>query len=247
MEISETLDILLVTPKQREEYPFLSDKRVRQALNYAVNKEEIVNALTGGYGRATQGQFVGPDGFGYDPALDPYPYDPDKARQLLAEAGYPDGFKFKLRHAANRYPYADEVWPAVAGYLAQMGVEMEVESMENAAWVELYLASELAVTDVVPNYYPTMDVDRIIAAFHSTKGRDWLLAPEVDPLIDKQRTTLDPDERLKVLHETAVTLADQAPVIWSIFPPQIYAYSPRVHDVGFRSDGQFDLNTAYIE
>jgi len=145
---------------------------------------------------------------------------------LLAEAGYSDGFKFKLRHAANRYPYADEVWPAVAGYLAQMGVEMEVESMENAAWVELYLASELAVTDVVPNYYPTMDVDRIIAAFHSTKGRDWLLAPEVDPLIDKQRTTLDPDERLKVLHETAVTLADQAPVIWSIFPHRSMRIAP---------------------
>ncbi|NIN68350.1 MAG: hypothetical protein GTO63_27315, partial [Anaerolineae bacterium] len=64
--------ILLVNQKQREEYPFLSDQRVRQALNYAVNKEELVDALMGGLGRPAMGQFVGPDGFGYVPDFAPY-------------------------------------------------------------------------------------------------------------------------------------------------------------------------------
>jgi peptide/nickel transport system substrate-binding protein len=244
--IAETRTILLVSAKQREDYPFLSDKRVRQALNYAVDKEEIVNTLTGGYGRPCVGQFVGPDGFGYDPDFTAYQYDPDKARELLAEAGYPDGFEFKLANPVGRYTYGDDMVQAVAGYLAEIGVNVEVEPMESAAWAERYQAGELAVTVVVPNYYPTMDVDRIVGAFHSTKGRNWLQAPEVDPLIEEERTILDPDERLQVLHQLTAALADEAPVIWVMFPPQIYGYSPRVHDVGFRSDGLFDLSKAYI-
>ncbi|MFQ5343966.1 MAG: ABC transporter substrate-binding protein, partial [Anaerolineae bacterium] len=245
---SVVICVLLVNPKQREEYPFLSDKRVRQALNYAVDKEELVNALTGGYGRPAMGQYVGPDGFGYDPDFIAYEYDPDKARELLAEAGYPDGFKFTLHYPVGRYAFADEIFQALPSYLAQVGVEVELDRMENAAWEERYLANELGTTVVAPNYIPTMDVDRILTFYHPSFPRKWVEEdPKMTALIDKERSTLDPVERLKVLHEAIAYGAEMAPVIWLMFPPSVYGYSPRVHDVGFRSTKQFDLNTAYIE
>ncbi|CAN5268067.1 ABC transporter substrate-binding protein [soil metagenome] len=76
--------------------PALKDVRVRQALNYAIDREGIASSLYGEYGKPTA-QFV-PEGVGgYLAELeDRYPYDPDKARELLAEAGYPDGFEFTL-------------------------------------------------------------------------------------------------------------------------------------------------------
>ena len=245
---SAVTTVLLVNGKQREEYPFLSDKRVRQALNYAVNKQELVDALTGGLGRPARGQFVGPDGFGYDPDFNAYEYDPKKARDLLAEAGYPDGVAFTLSYPMGRYPFADEVLQALPSYLAQVGVTMELERMENAAWEERYLAGELATTVLVPNYNPSMDVDRALVLYHPSFPRKWVEEdPKMTALIDKERSTLDPVERLKVLHEAIAYGADMAPVIWLLSPPIIYGYSPRVHDVGFRSTRQFVLNTAYVE
>ena len=73
-------------------HPALKDQRVRQALNYAVNKESMVQNLLGGHSKVSA-QGATPNTFGYDPSLKPYAYDPDKAKKLLSEAGYGDGLK----------------------------------------------------------------------------------------------------------------------------------------------------------
>jgi peptide/nickel transport system substrate-binding protein len=246
--LSASLSVVLSTPKQREEYPALGDQRVRQALNYAIDRQELVDALTAGYGRPCTGQFVGPDGFGYDPDYAGYTYDPDKARQLLAEAGYAEGFTFTIYYPTQRYPYGDVVMEALPSYLAEVGVQLELQPMENAAWQERYLANDLPTTLFGPNYNPTMDEDRVLTLCHSSFPRQWVLPdPQMDALIDKERSALDRDERLKDLQEASAYCADLAPVLYLIFPPSFYAYSPRVHDVGFRSDQNLDLNIAYIE
>lgn len=72
------------------EKPF-NDPRVRQAINYGINRELINKALFGGKGILTAGP-LSPRTFGADLSLKPYPYDPEKAKALLAEAGYPNGF-----------------------------------------------------------------------------------------------------------------------------------------------------------
>ncbi len=78
----------------------LEDRRVRQALNYAVNKRLIADVLFQGMVEP-MGQLALPGAVGYDPTLKPYEYNPDKARQLLAEAGYPDGFDVTFRSSAT--------------------------------------------------------------------------------------------------------------------------------------------------
>lgn len=119
----------------------LQDKRVRQALNYAVNMEVIVEALKQGITVAAS-QAAAQGTFGYDPTLKPYPYDPDKARQLLTEAGYPDGFSLPFQVAASS-PEDEALYVQVAQELRAVGVDIElvrvpftkqVQSVYGAPW-----------------------------------------------------------------------------------------------------------------
>ncbi len=102
--------------------PALGDVRVRQALNYAIDRQAIVDSVVHGYGSPTS-QFISPSMEGYDPALDNYyTYDPQKARDLLAAAGYADGFTLPILTPTQNVT----VVQAIAGYLEDVGVTVEV-------------------------------------------------------------------------------------------------------------------------
>lgn len=106
--------------------PALGDVRVRQALNYAVDRDAILANVALGYGAATD-QWFGPQTAGHDPALDgAYPYDPAKARALLAEAGYPNGFEL----AVTIPPIHTALVQAIQGYLAEVGVTVTINDAQ---------------------------------------------------------------------------------------------------------------------
>ena len=107
----------------------LQDKRVRQALNYAIDADAMQRALLNGLGERIA-VTLPRSAFGYDDTIKPYPYDPARAKQLLAEAGYPNGFKIPLITRQGRYLKDKEVTQAVAGYLARIGVEVELRYVE---------------------------------------------------------------------------------------------------------------------
>lgn len=119
----------------------LSDVRVRQALNYAVDRTAITRALFGGYGSPTT-QLVTPAYDGYSAALNgQYPYDPARARQLLAAAGYPNGFTLQLE-AWEGFSVA-KVTQAIAGYWARIGVRTQLtQDAAPAAWVNNVLTKK---------------------------------------------------------------------------------------------------------
>jgi ABC-type transport system substrate-binding protein len=105
----------------------LGDVRVRQAINYAINRDAIAKALTGGFGSATTETVVkGSDGYS-DKAASAYPYDPAKAKKLLAEAGYPNGFSFDA--VSSVFGGIDAVAQAVAGQLKAVGITMKVTAV----------------------------------------------------------------------------------------------------------------------
>jgi glutathione transport system substrate-binding protein len=107
--------------------PF-SDVRVRQAMNYAINKEAIIKAVLRGHGKPADSPLA-PQVWGYTPVKS-YPYDPAKAKALLAEAGYPNGFKALLRGTVQTD--AKEVMVAIQGQLKQVGVDVEILSLPAA-------------------------------------------------------------------------------------------------------------------
>ncbi len=122
---------LVISDRDGAVAPALADERVRQALNYAVDREAILAAIYRGEGTITT-QIFAPNTNAYDPALDTfYDYNPEKAKQLLADAGYADGFTFSV---ANLFPQRDgDYVQAVAAYLADVGVTMNIASLAGQA------------------------------------------------------------------------------------------------------------------
>lgn len=132
--------------------PALKDVRVRQALNYAIDREGIVSSLYGKYGKPTT-QFV-PEGIGgYVAELDKrYPYDPAKAKALLAEAGYPDGFSFKLilQPAVSS---GDLLAQAMVANWKDIGVNVTLQPTDSfATYVPMVLAGDYPATTLTFQY-----------------------------------------------------------------------------------------------
>ncbi len=108
--------------------------KVRQAAQHAVDTAAIVQAVF--YGEAEPAnQWIYRGHWGYNPSVAGYPYNPAKAKQLLTEAGYPNGFKTKLIYRTT--PQEDQFFTAVQGYLRAVGIDAELEPVQNARWNQL--------------------------------------------------------------------------------------------------------------
>ena len=118
----------------------LTDVRVRQALNYAIDREAVVDSLYNG--EATPlGQPFAPNGFGYDPENEPYPYDPQMAMRLLEQAGFSDGLTVDL--VATNTTSIDEL-NAIIGYLEDVGVLANLELVDSTVFNERLLGGVFA-------------------------------------------------------------------------------------------------------
>lgn len=106
----------------------LLDVRVREAMSLAINREAIIDRLLQGLAQPA-GQLAGPTMVGFNPDLEPTPYDPERARELLAEAGYADGFRITINGPNNRYVADGQIAQAIAQMFEQVGIQTEVETM----------------------------------------------------------------------------------------------------------------------
>lgn len=112
--------------------PF-ADVRVRQAMAYAIDVKAIVDTQLFGYGVLTN-QWAAPGAWSYNPDVKGYPYNPDKAKQLLTQAGYANGFKIKM--PVNNNPELVQIFTAIQGFLGKIGIDAQLEPIENARYVQ---------------------------------------------------------------------------------------------------------------
>jgi len=124
----------------RENSPF-HDKRVRQAANYAIDREAIAKELLGGI-TVPGGQCATRFTFGYNPDVKPYPYDPDKARALLAEAGYPNGFDTEAMHTKGSFPADSEIYQFAAQQLTAVGIRVKLTTIQFPQWLDMWFAKK---------------------------------------------------------------------------------------------------------
>ena len=123
-----------ITDKAGEQIPNpLLDRRVREALSIAVDRETIVERIQLGLMPAA-GQIVSPGFFGYNPDIGVPPYDPEAAQALLEEAGYPDGFRITIHGIANFYYNDVRLLQAIASYWERIGVETEIETLPGTVY-----------------------------------------------------------------------------------------------------------------
>ena len=187
------------------------DARVRQAVAHAIDVDAIVKYILHGQGIRTAQ--LTPGTLGYDPTLVPYPYDPDKARALLAEAGYPAGISTPCYNLTTpREPYFKEVGETMFAYLMEVGIRCRIVQMEYGAWINLGRRSARPHMDGVMNSMwgqglPGDPTDAWGGHLH-TAGDGWGTYsyhsdPEFDDLVKQLRTLIDEDERATLIRHIA--------------------------------------------
>jgi peptide/nickel transport system substrate-binding protein len=236
----------LNSPQIPDDHP-LADVRVRQALNYAVDKQSLVDNLLLGYTEILQGQIVADDGIGFNPDLEAYPYDPDRARELLAEAGYPDGFEFTMTNAEGRYVKSKEIGEAIAGQLADVGVTVNIEMSEHGTMVEAAGEQTLQTYYFGWNYFPVMDGDFVVQHY-TCDGRYGLFCDEeYDALQAEQRSEPDPAKRAEIMADMQTILHDQAAALFLFQAPDVFGVNSRVHGFTPTPDNMIDFSTIWVD
>lgn len=225
----------------------LADPRVRQALNYAVDKEALAKSLYSGYAVLANGQILTPGHFGYNKDLKAYPYDLAKAKALLKEAGA-EGLEVSLVGESGRWLKDKELVEAVAGYLQAAGLKPKVQIAEWSAWLDLLFAGPDKAPDLLysSNDNSLLDADRTLTAlFHSKTdtagGQSAYKNAELDKLIDDARTEIDTAKRASMYAKANQIVYDQAPTIFLLNLQNIYGLSKRMNWAP-RLDGRIFFN-----
>jgi len=190
----------------------LTDVRVRRAVNHAVNVDEIIEKVLGGMAvRTPAGD--NPMAFGFDPTVKPIPFNPEAARKLLAEAGYPNGFEVTLNTYTGSIVAVDQVAQAVMGYLGRVGIRVKPRHFAD---VGQYLASFRGakldgITMASWGYNSVFDSDAIYYIhFHTGQPYAYNTSKEMDAWLDEARETVDPKKRQELYGRLQRRIVDQA-------------------------------------
>lgn len=218
----------------------LQDVRLRQAINFAIDKEALLDVLFAGRGTILQGQMVTPAYNGYNDALSAYPYDPDRARELLTAAGYPNGLTLDFKYPFGRYAGDRETSEAVAGMLEEVGIKTNQIVLEGGEFLNQLTTLQLTpmafvgyatAPDAIYQYNINISGERY--AYYSN--------PEYDALVSAASTEMDPAKRLDLLKQIGQLAYDDPPYAYLFAPDDLYGVSDRVHGWNPRPDQAIDL------
>lgn len=205
----------------------LHDKRVRQAVNYAIDKEGIIEGLFQGRAKALNGQLLRSNQLGFNPDLKDYPYDPERAKALLAEAGYPDGVEIEFRFPSGRYVQDQEVAMAIAGMLEAVGIRPKLVQLEAGEFLRQLVGQELAPMGYV-GLAPADDPDLQMSQYHSSWRYSYVKNDDIDRLVTAGAEEMDKDKRAAIYRELSQVMHDEASVAFLFQNVDLYATSPAV-------------------
>lgn len=207
--------------------PF-TDKRVRQALNYAVNKEAIVKSILRGRGAAATTP-IAPMILGGDATLKPYAYDLQKAKALLKEAGA-EGLTVRMGTPNGRYIMDRQVAEAVQGYFLNAGIKATLDTPEWSTYLSEVLKGTYdmhllgwGVITMEPDY-------EVREHFHSDFNKRWTgyANPQLDKAIDEAVLIMDPGKAREAYHKIFATIWDDAPWLFLHYQPELIGVDRRL-------------------
>lgn len=212
--------------KLNHEKPPVDDVKFRQAINYAIDKEGITQAVFDGYASVSNCQIMMPAYFGYNPDLKPYPYDPEKARDLLAESGLDLSQEIELDVPVGRYLQAEEVGQIVAAMLTDVGLNIKITEMDFGSFmakqVKVHDMAQLAVLGLA---WPTIDADGILTMFEPGNVYDYWGNEEFGALLAEGRSSTDPAKREAIYMEATKLMCDEAGSLFLYQQPLTYGLS----------------------
>lgn len=223
--------------------PF-DDVRVRQAIALALDREQLCEAGYFGLCETIQGP-VGPGSPWYF-AYEPYDRDVERAKELLAEAGYPDGFEMELLPTVQ---YGETVRAAqvLQQQLADIGITATINAPEWSEWLEL--EGNFRYDAYICNWNGLIDADQYYYLQHRTGlvfNFTGYSNPEFDALVDEGRSISDFDERYEIYEQADQILVDDAPYVYMYNKEEIRAYSPEVQGFVVRPDQANNFWTVWL-
>jgi peptide/nickel transport system substrate-binding protein len=225
----------------------LGDRRVRRALAWAIDKERIVETVLQGFGVA--GKAILPDSYPqYNDAISEFNHptgDPDRARELLGEAGYGDGLSLGIKTSTqSRHRRAATLIQSMWG---EVGVDVSIQSLEGNAFWSQETSGDFEVA--VSNFTWFGDPDTLLYLYHSEGLNVWNLSnAELDGLLEDQRRAVDPETRAELMNEIQRLTYEEAYSIYTYYPQRIQGISNRIDGFEQYPNGSFrSLDGATVE
>lgn len=228
--------------------PF-DDKRVRQAITMAIDKDMIIEGIYNGYGTAANGP-IPPDVPGHDESVEDHEYNVEKAKELLAEAGYEDGFSTTIWTNDDRARI--DTATNIQAQLEEVGIDVEVEILEWGAYLEqtangnhdmFVLGWVTGTGDADYSVYPLFHSDSVGAPGNRTFTEN----DELDALIEEARQTTNEEERMSLYSEIQKMLVDITPVININYQEYLMAVDDSVKGLKQLPTQYLQLQEVYIE
>lgn len=223
----------------------LNDPRVRQAISYALNRENIAEAATFGNAEPTQDPIPSSSTWNYGYA--PYEQNLERARELLSEAGVPDGFELEIM-PTTQFEESVRIAQVLQAELANLGIQADIRTLEWAEWLEeqgagnydTYVCSWNGGTDPEDYFYAQHKTGEV---FNFTGYSN----PTVDELLEEGRVTQDFDARKEIYAEINQQIVDDAPYIYLYNPLEINAYQTYVQGYNTRPDQDIRFTETWLD
>lgn len=220
---------------------YLSNQKVRQAIAYAMDKEVFIDTVVEGRAEIAN-TCIGKTIPGWDPDLEPYPYDPEKAKELLAEAGYPDGFDIQINVSSEIRNRAAQILQA---QLAEVGIKVEINMYEFGAFLDMLQNGDDEMF-VLGWSNSNVDPERSTTPlFHGDycgkNGNNYSFMQDdaLDEILDAAASELDNEKRMELYKEAQAMLKDLVPIIPMYYKQNLNGR--RANLKGF----EFDKNTSH--
>ncbi|MDD4568901.1 MAG: ABC transporter substrate-binding protein, partial [Tepidanaerobacteraceae bacterium] len=221
--------------------PF-DNPKVRQAMNYAINTDEILEAIYGGNAIRLPGAVM-PYSFGANPNLEPYEYNPEKAKQLLKEAGVSD-----LKVVIDTEPNRENVASAMAAMLQEIGVDAQVRNWE---WGVLQTEIEKGTRQMYMTDWGDSWLDPVgflNPKFRTNDRGNWshYSNDRVDELLTEAERIVDSERRGKLYHEVEEILYEEAPIVFGYTLMEVEASTANIENWEPSMDGRQNMHRVRI-
>ncbi len=218
------------------------DRTLRQAINYAIDKQSIIEGVQYGMGRPCWGP-IPPESWAYKPNIKKYPFNPEKARELLSQIGWDDsdndgildknGNPLEFTMLSPQNEAVQQIVTIVQQQLKQVGISMKIKVVEWSVYLNTFIANRNFDMCVTRGGLGVLDPD-LSFEFHSSQIHDteynWAtyINPVLDSLIEKSLTTFDKKERKACFYQAQQILAEDVPVIYLYLRNSMFATNKRV-------------------
>src|SRR5437870_866547 len=227
--------------------PHFKDKRVRQAMNYAIDKQSIINDILSGAGSVSH-SFAFPNTPAFTDQVQQYPYDPQKAKDLLGQAGFAGGFStvFLVPESGSGMIAPKEIATIVQAQLAQVGVEAKIQTMEWTSYISAYMggmdtaaggspAGMAQMSYMIPQPDPGMYAYDVLGGKGSLNPGGYANG-DFDQLMLKAKGMSDAKQRTDLYKQAQTLVADDAPWIFMFHAHNVVAANKKVQNIILNPD-----------